>query len=77
VNQEQNPDMHKLISMFYERTGVPVLLNTSLNGKGEPICEISDQVFWLLRGTEIDCANIFGQWYDKSVDTWISGIRVS
>jgi len=77
VNQEQNPDMYKLIMMFYERTGVPVLLNTSLNGKGEPICEISDQVFWLLRGTEIDCANIFGRWYDKSVDTWISGIRVS
>ena len=75
VNQEQNPDMHKLISMFYERTGVPVLLNTSLNGKGKPICEISDQIYWLLQRSNLDCANIFGQWYDKRVDTWITGTR--
>lgn len=75
VNQEQNPDMYKLISMFYERTGVPVLLNTSLNGKGKPICEISDQIYCLLQRSELDCANIFGKWYDKTVDTWITGPR--
>ena len=77
VNKEQNPDMHKLISMFYERTGVPILLNTSLNNRGKPICEISDHVFWFLQDSELDCANIFGQWYDKRVDTWITDTRQS
>lgn len=34
-----NPDFYSLITAFYKRTGVPVVLNTSLNTKGEPINE--------------------------------------
>lgn len=34
-----NPDFYKLIRAFYDETGVPVVLNTSLNTKGEPINE--------------------------------------
>jgi predicted NodU family carbamoyl transferase len=36
---ENNPRFHSLISKFYEKTGVPVLLNTSFNGPHEPIVE--------------------------------------
>ncbi len=32
-------DFNRLLIAFYELTGVPVLLNTSLNGPGEPIVE--------------------------------------
>jgi carbamoyltransferase len=39
VTQESNPKFYELISSFYERTGVPVLLNTSFNGPSEPIVE--------------------------------------
>jgi carbamoyltransferase len=37
VTPETNPRYYKLITEFGERTGVPVLLNTSFNDHGEPI----------------------------------------
>ena len=37
VSAESNADFFKLIEAFEARTGVPVLLNTSLNIKGKPI----------------------------------------
>lgn len=37
VRREQNPLFHELISEFYRMTGVPVVLNTSFNVKGEAI----------------------------------------
>lgn len=39
VTVENNPRFHSLISKFHEKTGVPVLLNTSFNGPHEPIIE--------------------------------------
>jgi carbamoyltransferase len=39
VTAEMNPKYHSLISRFYEKTGIPLLLNTSFNGRGEPIVE--------------------------------------
>lgn len=37
VYEKDNPLYHKLISAFYEKTGVPLILNTSFNLRGEPI----------------------------------------
>ena len=37
VGRETNPRYHRLIERFGEATGVPVLINTSFNLKGEPI----------------------------------------
>ena len=37
VNGSQHPELHKLLLMWYKKTGVPVLLNTSLNIKNQPI----------------------------------------
>lgn len=37
VDIDINPTFHKLISKFYEKTGIPFLLNTSLNCDGQPI----------------------------------------
>ena len=39
VSKDINPVYHELISKFGDRTGVPVLLNTSFNIMGEPIVE--------------------------------------
>lgn len=39
VTIESNEKFYKLIQSFYEKTGVPVLLNTSFNGPHEPIVE--------------------------------------
>jgi carbamoyltransferase len=37
VRREQHPAFHALLVAFGERTGVPVLVNTSFNTRGEPI----------------------------------------
>jgi carbamoyltransferase len=49
VKKDVLPLYYKLITAFEKRTGVPVLLNTSFNIKGEPIvCTIQDalRTFW-------------------------------
>ena len=47
VNREQNPGLHMLIRKFYWETGVPMLLNTSLNIKGQPLLnDEKDIVNW-------------------------------
>ena len=37
VSKDDNPGYYKLIKQFYEKTGCPMVLNTSLNIKGQPI----------------------------------------
>jgi len=49
INQRQHPLYHALLRAFQARTGVPVLVNTSFNTRGEPIvCSPRDAVecFW-------------------------------
>jgi carbamoyltransferase len=37
LTQRDNPTFHDLLLRFYEATGCPILLNTSLNVRGEPL----------------------------------------
>jgi len=37
VSRAQNPTFYSLLERFYHQTGCPILLNTSLNIKGEPL----------------------------------------
>jgi carbamoyltransferase len=37
VNRNQHPGLYKVLSNWYAITGVPILLNTSLNIKGQPL----------------------------------------
>jgi carbamoyltransferase len=37
VNKSQNAELYNLLKIWYEKTGCPMLLNTSLNIKGKPI----------------------------------------
>ncbi|MCF0050542.1 carbamoyltransferase [Dyadobacter sp. LJ53] len=49
INAQQHPLYYKLISEFKKLTGVPVLVNTSFNTRGEPIvCSPRDAIecFW-------------------------------
>ena len=47
VNKEQHPGLHAVLSNWYAMTGVPVLLNTSLNIKGQPLLnDENDIVEW-------------------------------
>lgn len=42
VRQKQNPVLHEILELFYERTGCPMLLNTSMNIKGMPLVNTWD-----------------------------------
>ncbi len=49
VTARQNPLLHELLTEFEARTGVPVLVNTSFNTRGEPVvCSPRDALesFW-------------------------------
>lgn len=37
VNKKDHPALHELLTRFYKETGCPMMLNTSLNIKGQPI----------------------------------------
>ncbi len=39
VNEQDNPQVYALLSEFFNRTGCPMLLNTSLNIKGQPLVD--------------------------------------
>lgn len=44
VTIEQHPGLYNTIKKFYEETGVPILLNTSLNIKGQPLLNDKDDI---------------------------------
>jgi len=54
VTRETNGAYYDLVKEFGERTGVPILLNTSLNVMGEPIVETPDDALWCLLLTQLD-----------------------
>lgn len=54
VSRNQNPRFHDLLSAFRDRTGVPVLLNTSLNVAGEPIAETPDDALRTFGASDMD-----------------------
>jgi carbamoyltransferase len=67
VHRETNPRYHALISAFHERTGVPVIVNTSFNVRGEPIVCTPEDAFRCFMGTELD-ALFVGNCYLKKSD---------
>lgn len=54
VHEEANPRLYRLLKEFDALTGVPVLLNTSFNIKGEPIVETPQDAVECFLGTGID-----------------------
>ena len=54
VDVERNPDFHRLLAAFHELTGCPVLLNTSLNRRDEPIVRTPADAFRCHRDAGLD-----------------------
>jgi carbamoyltransferase len=44
VRRESNPRFHELISCFFKRTGVPVVINTSFNDSEPIVCTPTDAI---------------------------------
>ncbi len=49
VDRATNPFAHDILSAFHRRTGMPVLINTSLNGPGGPLVETFEEALALFR----------------------------
>jgi carbamoyltransferase len=54
VSREENPIFYDLIQEFYKLTGVPVLINTSFNVRGEPIVCTPQDAFRCFMRTDMD-----------------------
>jgi carbamoyltransferase len=54
VHRETNLRYWTLLSSFHQRTGCPVLVNTSFNVRGEPIVASPEDAFRCFMGTEIE-----------------------
>jgi carbamoyltransferase len=53
VDQSVSPNYHRLIKTFYNKTGVPILLNTSFN-ENEPIVNKPEEALNCFLRTKMD-----------------------
>ena len=54
VSKDVNSLYYDLINEFYKITGVPVIINTSMNVMGEPIVNTPEQAYQMLLKTDMD-----------------------
>ena len=66
VQKDTNPKYYKLLKAFYDKTGCPVLVNTSFNVRGEPIVNSPLDAFNCFMGTELDRLIIGNCYLNKS-----------
>lgn len=62
VDAETNPPWRALIEAFHERTGVPMILNTSFNGRDEAIVATAEQAVESALRLGLD-GLVVGRWY--------------
>jgi carbamoyltransferase len=67
VFKEQSPRYYKLIERFGQATGVPVILNTSFNLKGEPIVNTPANAFNTFSKSEMDALVLGNFIVDKQI----------
>ena len=65
VDKAIDPLFHKLITRFGEETGVPVLLNTSLNLQGEPIAKGEKDAISMLNRSGMDMLVVENRIYES------------
>jgi carbamoyltransferase len=54
ISAGQNPLFHALLQRFEQKTGCPVLVNTSFNVRGEPVVCTPDDAYRCFVNTEMD-----------------------
>ena len=54
VSKDLYPELYKIISTFYDKTGTPGVLNTSFNLHGFPIVTTADEALEVYMDSELD-----------------------
>ena len=75
VDSARNPMFHQLLTAFEEKTGCPVLINTSFNVRGEPIVMSPREAYQCFLATDIDCLAIGRFFLTKTKDQPLDGER--
>ncbi|MFA9453023.1 MAG: carbamoyltransferase [Candidatus Aminicenantaceae bacterium] len=65
VREEWNPRYYQVVKQFGEATGVPVLLNTSFNLRGEPIVNTPANAYNTFSKSGIDALVLENYWIQK------------
>jgi carbamoyltransferase len=65
VRREWNPRYYRIIEEFGKATGIPVLLNTSFNLRGEPIVNTPADAFHTFRHSGLDALVLGNYWVEK------------
>ena len=65
VHADTNPRYHALLTAFANKTGYPVIVNTSFNVRGEPIVGTPEDAFRCFMGTELDTLAIGNVYMSK------------
>ena len=53
LKKEDNENFYNIIKEFYKITGIPIILNTSLNAAGEPLVETMEDLYNFFKKTKI------------------------
>ncbi len=75
IRKEQNPRYYNLIKEFKKLSGIPILINTSFNIRGEPIVCTPSDAYRCMMGTGIDyliLENFIIKREDNPQDMWDS-----
>ena len=67
VSKHINPLFYNLINEFYKITSIPVLINTSMNVRGEPIVNTPAQAYDMIVKTDMDYI-VLGNYITKKSD---------
>jgi len=68
VREEDQPEFYELIRRFHACTDVPMLLNTSMNGAGQPIVETPRDALWAMLELGLDFVVIEGLLVEPAPD---------
>jgi len=65
LDESHNPKLYDLISRFEKLSGIPIVINTSLNVKGQPIVETPNDAMQLFNESDVDVLVINNQMWFK------------
>lgn len=77
VTREQNRFLAEVLAAFGARTGHPVLINTSLNIKGKPICGTPEAALDCLTGSGLDALLLEDWWVTKAPQEQTTGAETT
>ena len=79
IRASVHPDMHRLLTAFKARTGIPILINTSFNVSGQPIVRTAAEGWDCFVNTDVDLLvlndRVFRNPFEKSREQKLAWLK--